>query len=228
MWLEYSMREHICIRRPEWVAGTSDRPEVGVFTQTNASRKPSPWRQIAAGETVWMKWTGGPVVAKGVVAGYREFAACSPNELRNGVYGTKLHDLEAYWKALPERLNGLAIFLEQETWVDPPMDVAGRSFGSSWVVLPDRDAVSEWMTVPPEPKEAVSRDPRGPRTAGKKLRFQVFKRDSYTCQYCGRRAPEFPLHVDHVIPWAHGGHTVLNNLRTACSACNLGKGASSA
>jgi 5-methylcytosine-specific restriction endonuclease McrA len=44
--------------------------------------------------------------------------------------------------------------------------------------------------------------------------------------YCGRRAPEDRLHIDHIVPWSKGGTTVFDNLRTACDVCNLGKGAS--
>lgn len=33
---------------------------------------------------------------------------------------------------------------------------------------------------------------------GKKLRFEVFKRDKFTCQYCGAKAPDVVLHVDHI------------------------------
>jgi hypothetical protein len=58
----------------------------------------------------------------------------------------------------------------------------------------------------------------------KRLRFDVLRRDRYTCQYCGRSAPEVKLHVDHVVPVARGGRTVLENLRAACEDCNLGKG----
>lgn len=218
------MREHICIRRPEWVAGTAERPEVGVFTQASASRRPTPWGRIEAGETVWMKWTGGPIVAKAVVSGYRLFEACSPDDLRTGTAGFALFDLEEYWQSLPPQLNALAVYLGGETWVDPPFDPEGRSLGSSWIVLPDAEAASEWITVAPEPSIKVDADPRGPRTAGARLRFRVFRRDSYTCQYRGRRAPEFPLHVDHIVPWSEGECTELENLRTACRECNLGKG----
>lgn len=60
---------------------------------------------------------------------------------------------------------------------------------------------------------------------GKRLRFEVFKRDKFTCQYCGRAAPDVTLHVDHIEPVAAGGETTLLNLVTACADCNLGKGA---
>lgn len=59
----------------------------------------------------------------------------------------------------------------------------------------------------------------------KKTRFEVFKRDRFTCQYCGRKAPDVLLHVDHIHPVKEGGTNDITNLITACSDCNLGKGA---
>lgn len=59
----------------------------------------------------------------------------------------------------------------------------------------------------------------------KKLRFEVFKRDNFTCQYCGRRAPEVILQCDHVKPVAGGGLNDMLNLVTSCVDCNAGKGA---
>ena len=58
-----------------------------------------------------------------------------------------------------------------------------------------------------------------------KLRFEVFKRDGFQCQYCGKSAPQVMLHVDHIEPVAEGGTDDITNLITACSECNLGKGA---
>jgi HNH endonuclease len=57
----------------------------------------------------------------------------------------------------------------------------------------------------------------------KSVRFEVFKRDRFTCQYCGKQAPEVVLHVDHIEPVSKGGTNDLLNLITACESCNLGK-----
>lgn len=43
------------------------------------------------------------------------------------------------------------------------------------------------------------------KAISKKIRFEVFKRDSFTCQYCGEKAPDVILHVDHIDPVAKGG-----------------------
>lgn len=57
----------------------------------------------------------------------------------------------------------------------------------------------------------------------KKLRFQVFRRDRFTCQYCGRQSPEVTLEVDHVMPVVLGGSDDQSNLVTACRDCNGSK-----
>lgn len=56
-----------------------------------------------------------------------------------------------------------------------------------------------------------------------RARFEVFKRDDFTCQYCGRRSPEVVLEVDHIVPLAGGGSDDPINLRTSCWECNHGK-----
>jgi hypothetical protein len=51
----------------------------------------------------------------------------------------------------------------------------------------------------------------------------VFKRDGFTCQYCGKQPPEVVLVVDHILPVCEGGSDGAENLTTACEACNQGK-----
>ncbi len=58
-----------------------------------------------------------------------------------------------------------------------------------------------------------------------KTRFDVFKRDNFTCLYCGSVPPSVILHIDHIVPVSKGGGNEKTNLATSCSACNLGKGA---
>ena len=62
------------------------------------------------------------------------------------------------------------------------------------------------------------------KTLSKKIRFEVFKRDSFKCQYCGRSSPDVILEIDHIKPVAEGGKNTLLNLITACRDCNRGKG----
>jgi len=57
----------------------------------------------------------------------------------------------------------------------------------------------------------------------KKIRFEVFKRDKFTCQYCGREAPDVVLQADHIHPKSKDGSNDLMNLITSCFDCNQGK-----
>jgi hypothetical protein len=61
------------------------------------------------------------------------------------------------------------------------------------------------------------------KSISKKVRFEVFKRDKFTCQYCGKSAPDVVLEVDHIKPVSKGGNNSMLNLVTACFECNRGK-----
>lgn len=62
------------------------------------------------------------------------------------------------------------------------------------------------------------------KSVSKKTRFEVFKRDSFRCQYCGRSAPDVVLEIDHIKPVSEGGTNDITNLITSCFDCNRGKG----
>lgn len=57
----------------------------------------------------------------------------------------------------------------------------------------------------------------------KKIRFEVFKRDNFKCQYCGKQVPDIVLEVDHIVPVCEGGTNIISNLVTSCYDCNHGK-----
>jgi hypothetical protein len=61
------------------------------------------------------------------------------------------------------------------------------------------------------------------KNISKKTRFEVFKRDAFTCQYCGRKSPDVVLQIDHIKPVSKGGTNEILNLVTSCDECNSGK-----
>ena len=61
------------------------------------------------------------------------------------------------------------------------------------------------------------------KAISKRMRFEVLKRDSFTCQYCGKQPPDTVLHIDHIKPVSKGGKNTILNLVTSCIDCNLGK-----
>ncbi len=52
----------------------------------------------------------------------------------------------------------------------------------------------------------------------------VLTRDSFKCRYCGTSLSYPSAHMDHAIPRSRGGLTIMDNLRSSCEPCNLGKG----
>jgi Homing endonuclease associated repeat/HNH endonuclease len=103
-----------------------------------------------------------------------------------------------------------------------------RRFGSWTASLEAFVNFANGSGIEPSTVQSVSDADR--RSTGRdpslRLRWYVLQRDRFTCCACGR-SPALTLgvelHVDHVIPWSKGGMTVLDNLQTLCSVCNLGK-----
>lgn len=72
-------------------------------------------------------------------------------------------------------------------------------------------------------KSTVIKNARDPSL---RLRYQVLKRDLFSCKVCGAspaKNPKVQLHIDHIKPWSKGGLTILENLQSLCEKCNLGK-----
>jgi 5-methylcytosine-specific restriction endonuclease McrA len=61
-----------------------------------------------------------------------------------------------------------------------------------------------------------------PRPRVRLSKREIFRRDCFTCQYCGARAGR--MTIDHIIPRHRGGEHSWDNLVTACPSCNLKKG----
>jgi hypothetical protein len=93
--------------------------------------------------------------------------------------------------------------------------VSVRPFEDPSLVVVDEQSTRRAVQV------ARRRDP----SAG--LRLKVLQRDGFRCVLCGR-SPAIErgvvLHLDHVTPFADGGETTFDNLRTLCQTCNLGRG----
>ncbi len=54
-------------------------------------------------------------------------------------------------------------------------------------------------------------------------KYSIFKRDKYTCQYCGAQPGREHVTVDHVTPKSRGGKTTWENCVTSCEPCNANK-----
>ncbi len=95
--------------------------------------------------------------------------------------------------------------------------------GKATLVVNGRGVIRTVSQVLPRPSvirlETMIQRPR-PRV--KLTRREVFRRDNFTCQYCGRRTGD--LTVDHVLPRHLGGTHTWTNVVAACPLCNHRKG----
>jgi len=127
----------------------------------------------------------------------------------------------------------------------PPSQVGGKAylnrFGTwnkalaAFVERVNRDGESE-AQLEPRKGEIIGPEVAAPLLSRRSdesrdiplgLRFRVLHRDRFKCLLCGdhpARNPECVLHVDHMIPWSKGGRTHMDNLRTLCATCNIGRG----
>lgn len=98
-----------------------------------------------------------------------------------------------------------------------------------------------WLGLDPLPPPLVEKSPRGNKsrvwrpTAAERaeLRRTVYRRDDFTCCWCGTRiAPDSPerysgisgisgLTLGHIVDYRFGGPYDPANLRTECSVCNF-------
>ena len=52
------------------------------------------------------------------------------------------------------------------------------------------------------------------------IRVSILHRDSYKCVFCGRRAKQVELEIDHILPFSKDGNNDPSNLQTLCFDCN--------
>ncbi len=119
---------------------------------------------------------------------------------------------KAYMSRFGSWKKALAAFVER---VSANSDSADTTTGLS------AEALAEQLPVA---AQESTRDKRG-ITLG--LRFRVLHRDRFKCVLCGDSPsinPACALHVDHIVPWSKGGRTAMDNLRSLCGPCNLGRG----
>jgi hypothetical protein len=82
---------------------------------------------------------------------------------------------------------------------------------------PPVEAANDTSPVPTAKRHRTS------RSIGWRMRFLVARRDDFKCRMCGASPALKPGTLDHIVPWAAGGETVMENLQTACEPCNGGK-----
>ncbi|HEV7282021.1 MAG TPA: HNH endonuclease [Pirellulaceae bacterium] len=70
----------------------------------------------------------------------------------------------------------------------------------------------------------LTRYDRVPTATVSLTKRNIFKRDRFTCQYCGIQPGKDELTIDHIVPRSRGGVTSWENCVLACGPCNRRKG----
>ena len=98
-----------------------------------------------------------------------------------------------------------------EEWIEQPVPDPARAIRSPSIAIALPEVV------------LLARYDRIPCHEAPFTRRNLFLRDDYTCQYCGRRCTTDHLSVDHVLPRSRGGSTSWENCVLACVGCNARK-----
>jgi 5-methylcytosine-specific restriction endonuclease McrA len=91
------------------------------------------------------------------------------------------------------------------------------SWHENWIVRSAR-----WETM--VPSIIMLKEYTKPKQTVRFSRGNVYLRDLYICNYCGKKLQKKDCTLDHVLPISKGGKTVFENTVTSCSPCNSSKG----
>lgn len=132
-------------------------------------------------------------------------------DIKNGISKYSIHTFERRFGSWRKALEFFVSYMNGEQEVEKTDKIDDD------IQLPDdiQDRIENEM-----PRHKTKRD------INLRMRFLVMKRDNFKCCMCGRSpatTPGLELHIDHIVPWSKGGETVIDNLQTLCSDCNLGK-----
>lgn len=145
---------------------------------------------------------------------------------RQPTYGEMAHPpswirAKAYEAKWGKWRNALKAFLDRVN-----ADVAESQEISESVSIQSTARKKRRASESSEKRSPVEYTRRGNITLG--LRYDVLRRDRFRCVICGASPASkigCELHIDHITPVVLGGETKVENLRTLCNACNVGKGA---
>ena len=159
-------------------------------------------------------------------------------------YYRRLNNPESFGKDQQGRpIKGLTWIKSHERWKDRPKrrkEVLIKSrLSIAKQIVRSQELANEILAskpvIPNVPAVGEKSDPKQTsreeqyierRKVTAPVRYAVFNRDDFRCVLCGADAAtekEIRLHVDHIFPVSKGGKTTMDNLRTLCSRCNIGK-----
>ncbi|HAL61552.1 MAG TPA: hypothetical protein DCP08_03985 [Chloroflexi bacterium] len=133
---------HVAIQRPEWTIG--DLYSKDVLCRCSIRAIP-PFDRVEPGDTVFLKWSGGPIVARGRVRDSTSIEYDSVEEVRELCKTYPLYELEEFWKAMRGRRYATVVELQDVEKLERPIIPKTRSAGSGWIVLDTSEKQELWL-----------------------------------------------------------------------------------
>ena len=141
------------------------------------------------------------------------------SDVKNGYSKYALNTFSRRFGGWRNALDAFVVWInDEQNDIQVMESKAGQSVEGN-PLIPQKELVSQGI-----PLSVIKHKTK--RDINLRLRFLVMKRDNFKCCICGAspaKDSEVELHVDHIIPWSKGGETIIGNLQTLCSKCNLGK-----
>lgn len=141
--------EHVHIRAPEHLAGTFERPSLGIGVETRDRPGPAFKQGVFSEDTVWIQLRGGLIVARARVklAWRGEYSRIE--EVRRRGPGGPVP--ESFWAGRPRAGYAVVATLEQERWVEPYWG-GPRTYAYEWIVLENEAKRRSWLDPKDPPR----------------------------------------------------------------------------
>jgi hypothetical protein len=126
--------------------------------------------------------------------------------------------------SLPSTVGGKAYVKRWGTWNKALHAFANRVNADDLGANPPQSSAAPINVL----KQSMALKPEDRHDIPLGLRWKVLSRDRFRCVVCGispATSLECKLHVDHIVPFSKGGKTIVDNLRSLCATCNIGKAA---
>lgn len=130
------------------------------------------------------------------------------------------------WQHYGRQPRRSELSLEPSTISQTPYNRRFGSWSSALEAFVNYANLSELESPENNPDANTPSQRKTGRAPSLRLRWRVLQRDRFTCCACGASPalmPSVELHVDHIVPWSKGGETIIENLKSLCQRCNLGK-----
>ena len=133
---------HVAIQRPEWTVG--DLLDKDVLCRCSIRAIP-PFNRVEPGDTVFLKWSGGPIIARAKVRESTSVEYSNVEDVRELCKGYSLYELEDFWEAMRGRRYATVVELEDVKGIHPPIVPRTRSMGTGWIILDTPEKEKMWL-----------------------------------------------------------------------------------